>query len=131
VAPCCLALSAELNASAATAEAHKAPRVQKWRVLADCTIRPFVRRALFKVGMVKIGGAAGAGALFRRPPRAALVGARAGARVRPFRREGRRAAVKLLTCDEAQRIAANIAKLPELVGGHTTIRHDAPRHSLK
>jgi hypothetical protein len=49
---------------AATAEAHKATRVQKWRVLADCTIPPFDRRALFKVGMVEIGGAAGAGPYF-------------------------------------------------------------------
>ena len=61
--------------------------------------------------MVEIGGAAGAGALFRRPPRVALVGARAGARVRPFRREGCRAAAKLLTRNEARRIAANIAKV--------------------
>lgn len=30
---------------------------------------------------------------------------------------GRRAAAKLLTCDEARRIAGNIAKLPKLVGG--------------
>jgi hypothetical protein len=43
---------------AATAEAHKATRVQKWRVLADCTIPPFDRRVLFKVGMVEIGGRA-------------------------------------------------------------------------
>ena len=63
--------------------------------------------------MVEIGGVAGAGALFRRPPRAALVGARAGARVRPFRREGRRAAAKLLTRNKSRRIAANIATLPE------------------
>jgi hypothetical protein len=68
--------------------------------------------------MVEIGGAAGAGALFRRPPRAALVGARAGARVRPFRREGRRAAAKLLTRDEAAPHHQG-AKRPGLARGHS------------
>jgi len=100
---------------AATAEAHKATRVQKWRVLADCTIPPFDRRALFKVGMVEIGGAAGAGALFRRPPRAALVGARAGARVRPFSERRTQRGGQAPHPRLARRIAANIAKLPELL----------------